>query len=101
MSKKPIISIIDPVHAAVDRIGKAIWAIVSVLVLGFMTMLLMVAGLVLDAWRYKSNSYDGMIEIIRGQEASLVEMKKERDEVLSILKDIRDQTKKPSQVIKK
>ncbi len=70
---KPKISIPDPIHEAIGRINKAIWAIVAVLVIGFITMLLMVAGLVVDAWRYKTNSYEMLIETIRGQEKIIIE----------------------------
>ena len=43
-------------------------AVVVVLFIGFLTMLFMVVGIVLDAWRSKSTSYNSLIETIRSQE---------------------------------
>ncbi|MFH0814493.1 MAG: hypothetical protein V1902_00145 [Candidatus Falkowbacteria bacterium] len=87
-NEKPQIIIPDPIHEAINRINKAIWAIVSILILGFITMLLMVAGLVLDAWRFKSNSYEGLIETIRTQEEIINNNKIQQAEVKSILENI-------------
>ncbi|MFA5248165.1 MAG: hypothetical protein WC415_02895 [Patescibacteria group bacterium] len=67
-----------------DKIEKINWlmgAVVVVLFVGFLTMLLMVAGLVLDTWRFKNDSYKELIETIRPQEKSVFDNKNNRIEI--------------------
>jgi len=87
-NEKPQIVIRDPIQEAINRINKAIWAIVSILVLGFIMMLLMVAGLVLDAWRFKSNSYEDMIETMKGQEKIINDNQTKQVELKNFLENI-------------
>lgn len=100
-NEKPQILISDPVHEAINRINKTIWAVVSILVLGFITMLLMVAGLVLDAWRYKTNSYEGLIETIRAQEKIISDNQAQQNETKSLLQNIQKELKQSKEPVKK
>lgn len=69
-------------------------AIVVVLFIAVITMLLMVAGLVLEGWRYKTNSYEGMTEIMRVQQREVGELQKECEETKKLLKEIVDWQRK-------
>lgn len=101
MPKEPIYKIEDPITEALNKIQKIIWAVISVLVLGFMTLLLMVVGLVIDAWRYRSNSYEATIETIRKQEQILETLQKQQKKLnenlknLEIINNNQIQNKKP------
>lgn len=88
------VSIPDPIHAAIGKINQTIVAVVAVLVIGFITMLLMVSGLVLDAWRFKSNSYEGLIETIRSQEKIISDNEAQRLEVVKSLGNIQAELQK-------
>ncbi len=65
----------EPVSEALKKINKILWTIISVLVLAVITMLLMVCCLVIDAWRWKANSYN---EMVRVMDAKNQELQKER-----------------------
>lgn len=82
------VTILDPIHEAIDRFNKIIVAIVVVLVIGFITMLLMVAGLVLDAWRFKSNSYESLMETIKSQQQIIESNKIQNNDIMSALEKL-------------
>jgi hypothetical protein len=92
--EKPPISISDPFEVAINRINNVMWAIGGILGLGFITMLLMVAGLVLDAWRFKSNSYEGLIETMRIQEEIINNNEIQQAEIKSLLENIQKDLQK-------
>ena len=85
---KPIIQIGDPIHEILERINKTIWAIIAVLVMGFITLLIVVIGLVLDTWRVKTNSYEALVERIRCEEKRFDSYKTEHQEINTALKAI-------------
>lgn len=87
-SKRPVLEFQDPLLEALKRIDKMTWTIMTVLVIGFVTMLLMVIGLVLDAWRFKTNSYESLTETIKTQEKIINQNQIERDEIKNSLDNI-------------
>ena len=85
--KKPQIEISDPyldsikiVRDRLDGIQKSFsWImtfVVGVLLIGFLTMLFMVAGIVVDAWRYNSSAYKENTNSLADQQKMISENNK-------------------------
>ena len=62
----------EPVSEGFKKISKILWAIISVLTIAVITMLLAVCGLVIDAWRWKSNSYNEMVRMMDAKNHELL-----------------------------
>jgi len=74
-----------------DKIKNMNWllgAIVLVLFIGFLTMLFMVGGIVIETWRFKSNSYEAMIETMRAQDQIIQNNNQKQNESKTLLENI-------------
>lgn len=59
-----------------DKMKNINWlmgAIVIVLFIGFLTMLLMVVGIVLETWRFKGTTCENLLDEIKGKNSSIGE----------------------------
>jgi predicted PurR-regulated permease PerM len=85
--EQPEIIIHDPTRDSIDKINQAIAAVVLVLVIGFITMLFMLAGLLLDAWRSKTDSYRSLSEHLESQQKTIDIMQNSLTEIQNILQN--------------
>ena len=90
MSKENlIIEILDPTSEALKKINKTIVGVILVLGIGFISLLIIVSGLVIDAWHFKSNSYRAVIEKNLYLEKIINEYRLEQKELRLILNSLK------------
>ncbi|MFA5352425.1 MAG: hypothetical protein WC304_04080 [Candidatus Gracilibacteria bacterium] len=71
------------IHAKFKGVYSLLWMIAGTLVVAVIAMLLTVFGLIVDAWRWKSNSYSEMVRVMDSKNQELIT--KEFDEIKEIL----------------
>jgi hypothetical protein len=88
INEKPKYKIFDPVADIASKFDFYIKIVIGVLVVGFISMLLMVGGIVLDAWHFNSATYKEYSKKIESVETTQ-----------KINQELLDQNKKNQQLI--
>ena len=86
--EKPIIEILDPIHEALKRINRIMVGVLIVLGVGFITLLIAVSGLIIDAYHFKSISYKALIEKNVYLEKIINEYKLEQKELKTTIENL-------------
>jgi hypothetical protein len=96
LSEKPKYNIFDPVADIANKFDFYIKIVIGILVVGFISMLLMVGGILLDAWHFNSATYKEY-----SQKTESVETTQNTNEVLlKQIKDLAEQNKQDREIIK-
>ncbi|MFA5933727.1 MAG: hypothetical protein WC795_00675 [Candidatus Paceibacterota bacterium] len=88
INEKPKYKIFDPVADIASKFDFYIKIVIGVLVVGFISMLLMVGGIILDAWHFNSATYreyskkTESVETMQKINQELLEQNKRNQEII-------------------
>ena len=94
-NEKPKFKIFDPVADIASKFDFYIKIVIGILVVGFISMLLMVGGILLDAWHFNSATYKEYSQKTKSVETT----QKANDALLQQIKDLAEQNKKNQEII--
>ena len=91
-----LFEVASPTLDALNEIKKIIWIIISILVVAFITLLISVCGLIIEAWHFKSSSYNALMEKNVYLEKIISDYKLEQKELKITIEDLRKDINKIS-----
>ena len=94
-NQKPKIEIYDATTDIANKFDFYIKIVIGILVVGFISMLLMVGGIILDAWHFNSATYKEYSKKVESVETT----QKTNETLLQQIKDLAEQNKKNQELI--
>lgn len=92
-NQKPKVEISDPIEEFMKRFDRLFYLVIGAMLIGFISLLFMVAGIVIETWRFNSSVYKES-EQLKLQEENIKNTVEQQKLMIEILQDINSKVKK-------